>query len=199
MEGLRVSKLEEGHQWGKNTSSRDKVHWGRRPPYIVRGTIQPLPPTPAPQRAVLPLGQRYYRFASGTTVPSRGTAAGPRAVLPRWSGRYYRTRAVLPPTAAASTVKPDTEKDPSNRGGTSTKPQRYYGWGLQRYYRCGAVLPLVAPKRYYRSGPRYYRWDQRGHTERGERAHQRSGKARRVCKGSVRDDSTLAFPKRTSS
>ncbi len=28
--------------------------WGRRPPYIVGGTIQPLPPTTAPQRAVLP-------------------------------------------------------------------------------------------------------------------------------------------------
>ena len=70
---------------------------------------------------------------------------------------------------------------------------------LERYYRSRAVLPLVAPKRYYRSGPRYYRWDQRGHTERGERAHQRSGKARRVCKGSVRDDSALAFPKRTPS
>ena len=32
--------------------------------------------------------------------------------------------------------------------------------GYQRYYRYGAVLPLVAPKRYYRSGPRYYRLDQ---------------------------------------
>ena len=167
--------------------------WGRRPPYIVGGTIQPLPPTPAPQRAVLPLGQRYYRSPSRyCRWAQSGTTAVVRAVLPHTSG-------TTAPTAAASTVKPDTEKDPSNRGGTSTKPQRYYGWGLQRYYRCGAVLPLVAPKRYYRSGPRYYRWDQRGHTERGERAHQRSGKARRVCKGSVRDDSTLAFPKRTSS
>ena len=34
MEGLRVSKLEEGQQWGKNTSSKDEVHWGRRPPFI---------------------------------------------------------------------------------------------------------------------------------------------------------------------
>ena len=34
MEGLRVSKLEEGQQWGKNTSSKDKVQWGRRPPFI---------------------------------------------------------------------------------------------------------------------------------------------------------------------
>ena len=37
MEGLRVSKLEEGQQWGKNTSSKDKVHWGRRPPFIGGG------------------------------------------------------------------------------------------------------------------------------------------------------------------
>ena len=72
MEGLRVSKLEEGQQWEKNTSSTDKVEWGRRPPYIVGGTIQPLPPTPAPQRAVLPLGQlgseRYYRGGQGGTT-----------------------------------------------------------------------------------------------------------------------------------
>ena len=34
MEGLRVSKLEEGQQWGKNMSSKDKVQWGRRPPFI---------------------------------------------------------------------------------------------------------------------------------------------------------------------
>ena len=111
--------------------------WGRRPPFIVGGAIQPLPPTSAPQRAVLPLGQWYCRWAQS------GTTAVVRAVLPHTSG-------TTAPTAVASTVKPDTEKDPSNRGGTSTKPQRYYGWGLQRYYRCGAVLPLVAPKRYYR-------------------------------------------------
>ena len=78
--------------------------------------------------AVLPLGpERYYR--------------GGRAVLPHTSG-------TTAPTAAASTVKPDTKKDPSNRGGTSTRPQRYYGWGLP------AVLPLwsgtTALERYYR-------------------------------------------------
>ena len=50
--------------------------WGRRPPYIVGGTIQPLPPTPAPQRAVLPLPlavlplgpERYYRGGQGGTT-----------------------------------------------------------------------------------------------------------------------------------
>ena len=61
MEGLRVSKLEEGQQWGKNTSSKDEVEWGRRPPYIVGGTIQPLPP-------LQPRRERYYRLASGTTA-----------------------------------------------------------------------------------------------------------------------------------
>ena len=167
--------------------------WGRRPPFIVGGAIQPLPPTSAPQRAVLSLGQQYYRSPLRyCRWAQSGTTTVVRAVIPHTSGTTV-------PTAAASTVKPDTEKDPSNRGGTSTKPQRYYGWGLQRYYHCGAVLPRIAPKRYYRSGPRYYRWDQRGHTERGERAHHRSGKARRVCKGSVRDDSTLVLPKRIPS
>ena len=66
--------------------------WGRRPPYIVGGTIQPLPPTPAPQRAVLP--------QEAAVLPL------PRAVLPRSLegrrdtgpsgtaavvGRYYRS------------------------------------------------------------------------------------------------------------
>ena len=83
MEGLRVSKLEEGQQWGKNTGSRDKVHWRRRPPFKEGGTIQPLPPKTAPQRAVLlqwatvlplplavlPLGlERYYRGGQGGTT-----------------------------------------------------------------------------------------------------------------------------------
>ena len=124
--------------------------WGRRHLYIVGKTIQPLPP-------LQPRRERYYRLASGTTAcpykryyrsPSRycrwaqsGTTAVVRAVLPHTSG-------TTAPTAAASTVKPDTKKDPSNRGGTSTRPQRYYGWGLP------AVLPLrsgtTALERYYR-------------------------------------------------
>ena len=135
--------------------------WGRRPIYIVGGTNQPLPPfcpeesgsTAVP--AVLPLAT-----ISGTTATQRGTTAE--------GGRYYRTGAVLrPPTAAASTVKPDTKKEPSNRGGTSTRPPRYYGLGPLAVLLLWsgttaprAVLPLVAPKRYYRSVPRYYRWDQ---------------------------------------
>ena len=50
--------------------------WGRRPPYIVGGTIQPLPPTPAPQRAVLP--------QEATVLPLI------TAVLPLGPERYYR-------------------------------------------------------------------------------------------------------------
>ena len=64
MEGLRVSKLEEGQQWGKNTSSKDKVQWGRRPPFIK--------------------GEKSNRYVlsphtSGTTAQMRGTIS--RAVV----------------------------------------------------------------------------------------------------------------------
>ena len=90
--------------------------------YIVGGTIQPLPPHSAPQRAVLPLERavlplervvlplikRYYCF------PSSGTAA-----QGGWDPeRYYRgRRAVLPlgsgttaTTTTPSAAKPDTRK-----------------------------------------------------------------------------------------
>ena len=64
MEGLRDSKLEEGQQWGKNTSSKDKVHWGRRPPFIGgeksnRYAHSPHKAVLPLQGAVLPLGQYY--------------------------------------------------------------------------------------------------------------------------------------------
>ena len=66
--------------------------WGRRPLYIVGGTIQPLPPTTAPQRAVLPhkaavLPLRTavlpWRLEGKGDTDSGGTAA----VV----GRYYRS------------------------------------------------------------------------------------------------------------
>ena len=60
MEGLRVSKLEEGQQWGKNTSSKDKVEWGRRPPFIG-----------APESNHYVLSPR----TSGTTAQGSGTTA----------------------------------------------------------------------------------------------------------------------------
>ena len=67
------------------------------------------------------------------------------------------------------------------------------------YYRSRAVLPLVAPKRYYRSGPRYYRWDQGGHNEKRNKPIIETERLGGRGKGSVRDDSALAFPKRTPS
>ena len=57
--------------------------WGRRPPYIVGGTIQPLPPTPAPQRAVLPQEAAVLPLITAV-LPL------PRAVLPLGLERYYR-------------------------------------------------------------------------------------------------------------
>ena len=90
MEGLRVSKLEEGQQWGKNTSSKDKVQWGRRPPFIG-----------APESNHYVLSPR----TSGTTAQGSGTTAravehGERSKTEgeaepyewhyRWSQRYYR-------------------------------------------------------------------------------------------------------------
>ena len=137
--------------------------WGRRPLYIVGGTNQSLPHfCPAESGTTACHYKRYYRSSSRyyRLAHSGTTAEG---------GRYYRTGAVLrPPTAADSTVKPDTKKEPSNRGGTSTRPEWYYGLGPQAVLLLWsgttaprAVLPLVAPKRYYRSVPRYHRWDQR--------------------------------------
>ena len=71
MEGLRDSKLEEDQQWGKNTSSKDKVHWGRRPPFI--GGEKSNRYAHSPHRAVLllvlmvlPLGVAILLLASGT-------------------------------------------------------------------------------------------------------------------------------------
>ena len=59
MEGLRVSKLEEGQQWGKNTSLRDKVQWGRRPPFIggEKSTVMLTARTERYYRSK----ERYYR------------------------------------------------------------------------------------------------------------------------------------------
>ena len=94
MEGLRVSKLEEGQQWGKNTSSRDKVHWGRRPPFKGGGksnrcVLSPHTSGTTAPRAVLPLGRKKQgngatkqepwggsTAISGTTAHPSGTTAG---------------------------------------------------------------------------------------------------------------------------
>ena len=88
MEGLRVSKLEEGQQWGKNTSSKDKVHWGRRPPFIEgeksnRYVLSPHTSGTTAPRAVLPLwrkkqgkGATKHEPWGGSTAHPSGTTAG---------------------------------------------------------------------------------------------------------------------------
>ena len=43
---------------------------------------------------------------------------------------------------------------------------RYYRWD-QSEHKVGGYQRYYCSGRYYRSGPRYYRWDQRGHTEKG--------------------------------
>ena len=78
---------------------------GRRHPFIVGGTIQPLPPT-QPRR------ERYYRggravlpLISGTTAPPQrycrarreGAGAGTQSGTTAEAGRYYRSQAALPP------------------------------------------------------------------------------------------------------
>ena len=90
MEGLRDSKLGEGQQWGKSMNSKDKVEWGRRPPFIG-----------APESNRYVLSPR----TSGTTAQGSGTTArevehGERSETEcvaksyerhyRWSQRYYR-------------------------------------------------------------------------------------------------------------
>jgi len=133
MKGLRVSKLEEGQQWGKNTSSKDEVGWGRRPPF--RGA-------PESNRYVLRLR------TSGTTAQGSGTTARavehrdqsktegeaePNQQHYRWIQRYYRSpsrycrwaqsgttamvRAVLPHTSGTTA--------PHNRGQyRKTRPEK---------------------------------------------------------------------------
>ena len=76
MEGLRVSKLEEGQQWGKNTSSKDKVQGGRRPPFIGGGnpTVTPLY-IPAQSSTTAREG-RYYRSTQRYCCAARALTPG---------------------------------------------------------------------------------------------------------------------------
>ena len=93
MEGLRVSKLEEGQQWGKNTSSKDWVEWGRRPPFI--GAPESNHYAHSPHRAVLPLMGAVLLL--GWRKPfEKQQRGGKRLVEPpdwyyRSSSRYYRS------------------------------------------------------------------------------------------------------------
>ena len=141
MEGLRDSKLGEGQQWGKNSSSKDKVDWGRRPTYI--GTPESNRYAHSPHRAVLPLQgavlplgrlwplenqrRRGKRHRSGTTAGGSGSTTGgavlplPPTVLPlrlRAEGRREEeARAVL--AAVVATVLPLTSGTTAAACGTT--------------------------------------------------------------------------------
>ena len=108
--------------------------WGRRPPYIVGGTIQPLPPKQPRRSDTTAGGSGTTAGHNGTTASLGGTTAefggqerygperfcrGGRAVLPLMSG----TAALLP---LQSTAQSDMKNDPSSRCGRGLVPQRYY-------------------------------------------------------------------------
>uniref|UniRef100_M8C467 Uncharacterized protein n=1 Tax=Aegilops tauschii TaxID=37682 RepID=M8C467_AEGTA len=84
MEGLRDSKLEEGQQWGNNTSSKDKVHWGRRPPFI--GGKESNRYAHSPHRVVLPLMGAVLPLGRWNPF-ERQQRGGKMPVEP--PGRYY--------------------------------------------------------------------------------------------------------------
>ena len=103
MEGLRVSKLEEGQQWGKNTSSKDKVQWGRSPPFI--GGEKSNRYAHNPHRAVvplditvLPLGVAVLLLGVAVLLLASGTKKLHPCLSPQYLGRvfgleqYYRCR-----------------------------------------------------------------------------------------------------------
>ena len=131
MEGSRVSKLEEGQQWGKNTSSKDKVHWGRRPPFIEgeksnRYVLSPHTSGTTAPRAVLPLGRKKQGNGSTKHEPWGGSTAYKRYY--RAPQRYYRWRS--------------RTRDQKCSSGTTARPERYYR--LQAVLPpIGAVLPLI--------------------------------------------------------
>ena len=115
MEGLRVSKLEEGQQWGKNTSSRDKVQWGRRPPFIEgeksnRYVLSPHTSGTTASRAVLPLWRKKQGKGATKHEPWGGSTAYKRYY--RAPQRYYRWRS--------------RTRDQKNSSGTTARPERYY-------------------------------------------------------------------------
>ena len=99
MEGLRVSKLEEGQQWGKNTSSKDKVQRGGRPPFIGGGKSNRYVLSP---------------HTSGTTAPGPGTTG-------THSLRAEPYQAVQPGDQA---VVPVEKNNRTNRPATAQPPHR---------------------------------------------------------------------------
>ena len=126
MEGLRVSKLEEGQQWGKNTSSKDKVHWGRRPPFIGGGksnryVLSPHTSGTTAPRAVLPLWRKKQGKGATKHEPWGGSTAYKRYY--RAPQRYYRWRSRTRDQKCSSGTT-------AHQGGTTA-----YRWN------CRALLP----------------------------------------------------------
>ena len=128
MEGLSVSKLEEGQQWGKNTSSKDKVHWGRRPPFIGGGksnryVLSPHTSGTTAPRAVLPLRQMKQGKGATKHEPWGGSTAGDSGTTTGFSG----TTAPFGGTAAQNEGERERGKRavlPRRKGGTAAK-ERY--------------------------------------------------------------------------
>ena len=96
MEGLGVSKLEEGQQWGKNTSSRGLGSMGKKTPFYRTSRIQPL--------CAQVVHKRYYRLArskqpnerENTSFWSRAEVATEVAAVVLLQAVVPLSRAVVP-------------------------------------------------------------------------------------------------------
>ena len=140
MEGLRVRKLKKVNNGGKNTSSKDKVQWGRRPPFIggEKSNCYVLSPhtssTTAP-RAVLPLWRKKQGKGATKHEPWGGSTAYKRYY--RSPQRYYRWRSRTRDQKRQGRAKYDGSNavvvPPPDRSGT-TAYRRYYR-PSGRYYR----------------------------------------------------------------
>ena len=132
MEGLRDSKLEEGQQWGKNTSLKDKVQRGRRPPFIEgeksnRYVLSPHTSGTTAPRAVLPLWRKKQGKGATKHEPWGGSTAYKRYY--RAPQRYYRWRSRTRDQKRQGRVEYDSSNAvailPPDRSGT-TAYRRYY-------------------------------------------------------------------------
>ena len=79
---------------------------------------------------------------------------------------YYRWQCGT--TAGVQKRERESLKDAEDEAEVPGTPAVLLLWSHGRYYRCGAVLPLVAPQRYYRWVARYYRLDPDRTRKRGE-------------------------------
>ena len=70
----------------------------------------------------------------------------------RWVVRYYRWD-------TDKREREDLSVEAEDEAVVPGRPAVVLLWSHRRYYRCGAVLPLVTPQRYYRWVAWYYRWN----------------------------------------